>query len=81
MHFEINFWYVLANFKGIQDVVVFVSVVFSILIFLGQTVLVYQSFNAFQSGKSQQKKKKLHLTIAVWQTFIKYILHNSFCCL
>jgi len=23
MHFEINFWYVLANFKGIQDVVVF----------------------------------------------------------
>jgi len=25
VHFEINFWYVLAYFKGIQDVAVFVS--------------------------------------------------------
>jgi len=39
VHFEINFWYVLAYLK------VFVSTVFSILIFLGQTVVVYQSYN------------------------------------
>jgi len=42
---EINFCYVLAYFKGIQDVGVFVSAVVSILIFFGQTVLVYQSYN------------------------------------
>jgi len=41
VHFEINFWYVLSYLKGIQDVGVFVSALFSILIFLGQTVLVY----------------------------------------
>jgi len=46
VHLEINFWYILAHLKGIQDVVVFVSTVFSILIFLGQTVLVCQSYNA-----------------------------------
>jgi len=40
VHFEIHFWYVLAYLKGIQDVGVFVSSVFSILIFLGQTVFV-----------------------------------------
>jgi len=40
VHFEIQFWYVLAYLKGIQDVRVFVSTVVSILIFLGQTVLV-----------------------------------------
>jgi len=45
VHFEINFWYVLAYLKGNQDVGVFVSAVFSILIFLGQTVLVRQSYN------------------------------------
>jgi len=28
VHFEINFWYVLAYLKGIQDVGVFVSAVF-----------------------------------------------------
>jgi len=28
VHFEINFWYVLAYLKGIQDVGVFVSTVF-----------------------------------------------------
>jgi len=33
-----NCWYVLAYLKGIQDVGVFVSAVFSILIFLGQTI-------------------------------------------
>jgi len=45
VHFEINFWYVLAYLKGIQDVGVFVSAVFSIWIFLGQTVCVYQPYN------------------------------------
>jgi len=35
VHLEINFWYVLAYLKGIQDVGVFVSAVVSILIFLG----------------------------------------------
>jgi len=42
VHFEINFWYVLAYLKGIQDVGVFVV---SILIFFGQTVLVCQTYN------------------------------------
>jgi len=46
VHFEINFWYVLSYLKGIQDVGVFVSTVFSILIFLGQTVVVCQSFQS-----------------------------------
>jgi len=40
-----NFSYVLAYLKGIQDVFVFVSTVVSILIFLGQTIRVYQSYN------------------------------------
>jgi len=40
VHFEINFWYVLAYLRGIQDVGVFVSTVVSFFIFLGQTVLV-----------------------------------------
>jgi len=44
VHFKIKFWYVLAYLKGIQDVGVFVSIVFSILIFLGQTVLVWKSY-------------------------------------
>jgi len=46
VHFEINVCYVLAYLKGIQDVGVFVSAVVSILKFLGQTVLVCQSYNA-----------------------------------
>jgi len=41
-----NFRYVLAYLKGVQDVGLFVSAVVSILIFLGQTVLVCQSYNA-----------------------------------
>jgi len=45
VHFEINFWYVLAYLKGIQDVGVFVSTFFfSILTFFSQTVVVYQSY-------------------------------------
>jgi len=38
VHFEIHFLYVLAYLKGIQDVGVFASAIFSFLIFLGQTV-------------------------------------------
>jgi len=38
-------FYVLVYLKCIQDVGVFLSTVFSILIFLGQTVLVCQSYN------------------------------------
>jgi len=45
VHFEIIFWYVLAYLKGIKDVGVFVYALVSILIFLGQTVVVYQSYN------------------------------------
>jgi len=37
---------VLAYLKGIQDLGVFVSTVFSILTLFGQTVVVYQSYNA-----------------------------------
>jgi len=40
VHFEINFWYVLAYLKAIQDVGVFVSTVFSILMFFSQIVVV-----------------------------------------
>jgi len=43
--FEINFWYVLAYLKGIQDVGVFVYAVVSVLTFFGQTILVRQSYN------------------------------------
>jgi len=39
VHFDINFSYVLAYLKGIQDVGVFVSTVFSILTFFSQTVV------------------------------------------
>jgi len=44
VHFEIDFLYVLAYLKGIQDVGVFVSTVFSILTFFSLTVVVYQSY-------------------------------------
>jgi len=39
VHFEMNFWYVFAYLKGIQDVDVFVSAVVSIFIFLGLSVI------------------------------------------
>jgi len=42
VHFEINFCYVLAYLNGIQDVGFFVSTVFSVLIILGQAILVCQ---------------------------------------
>ncbi len=45
VHFEIKIWYPSAYPKGIQDVGVFFSSVDPILMFLGQTVLVCQSYN------------------------------------
>ncbi len=45
VHFEIKIWYLPAYPKGVQDVVVFFSSVDPILMFLGQTVLVCQSYN------------------------------------
>ncbi len=45
VHFEIKIRYLSAYPKGIQDVGVFFSSVDPILIFLGQTVLVCQSYN------------------------------------
>ncbi len=45
VHFEIKIWYLSAYTKGIQDVGVFFSSVDPILMFLGQTVLVCQSYN------------------------------------
>ncbi len=45
VHFEIIMWYLSAYPKGIQDVGVFFSSVDPILMFLGQTVLVCQSYN------------------------------------
>jgi len=46
VHFEINFRYVLAYLKD-QDVGVFVTAVVSILIFLGQTVLICQIMEVY----------------------------------
>jgi len=63
VHFEINFWYVLAYLKGIQDVGVFVSIVVSILTFFGQTV-VCQSYNAGLWSPPQRastEKSKLNM--------------------
>ncbi len=45
VHFEIKIWYLSAYPKGIQDVDVFFSSVDPILMFLGQNVLVCQSYN------------------------------------
>ncbi len=45
VHFENKIWYLSAYPKGIQDVGVFFSSVDPILMFLGQTVLVCQSYN------------------------------------
>ncbi len=45
VHFEIKIWYLSAYPKGIQDVGVFFSSVDPILMFLGQIVLVCQSYN------------------------------------
>jgi len=64
VYFEINFWYVLAYLKGIQDVGVFVSTVVSISLFLGQTVVVCQSFNAglwSPLQRARTEKSKLNM--------------------
>jgi len=64
VHFEINFWYVLVYLEGIQDVDVFVSAVVSILTFLGQTVLVYRSYNGGLWSPPQRactEKSKLNM--------------------
>jgi len=50
VRFEIHFWFVLADLKGIQDV----FTVFSILIFFGQTVVVCQLYNAGIGGPPQR---------------------------
>jgi len=58
------FFYVLAYLKGIQDVGVFVSAVFSILIFFSQTGVVYESYNAGLGGPPQRActdKSKLNM--------------------
>ncbi len=51
VHFEIKIWYLSAYPKGIQDVGVFFSSVDPILMFLGQTVLVCQSYNGRYNKK------------------------------
>jgi len=59
VHFEIIFWCVLAYLKGIQDVCVFVSSVFSILIFL-----VKESYNGGLWSPPQRactEKSKLNM--------------------
>jgi len=64
VHFEINFWYLLAYLKGIQDVGVFISTVVSILIFSGQTVVVCQSYNGGLWSPPQRacrEKSKLNM--------------------
>jgi len=61
-----NFWYVLAYLKCIQDVGVFVSTVFSILIFFGQTVFVYQSCNAGLGGSTLGSPlKSMHRVVQI----------------
>jgi len=70
VHFEIIFWYVLAYLKGIQNVCVLVSTVFSILIFFGQTVVVYQSYNGGYKGGPRQRActEKSKLNMIEWYT-------------
>ncbi len=59
VHFEIKIWYLSAYHKGIQDVGVFFSSVDPILMFLGQTVLVCQSYNE-GIGHWLYKREKEH---------------------
>jgi len=64
VHFEINFRYVLTCLKGIQDVGVFVFTVFSILIFLGQTIVDCRSYNGGLWSPPQRactEKSKLNM--------------------
>jgi len=52
VHFEINFWYVLTYLKSIQDAGVFVSTVFSILIFF------FQSYNGVLWGPPEKHAQR-----------------------
>jgi len=61
VHFEINFWYVLAYLKGIQGVDVFVSTVFSILTFFGQTIVVCESYNAGLGSTSKSMHREVQI--------------------
>jgi len=64
VYFEINVWHVLSYLKGIQDIGVFVFAVVSILIFLGQTALVCQSYNGGLWSPPQRvctEKSKLNM--------------------
>jgi len=65
-HFGINFWYVLAYLKGIQVAGVFVSTVVSILIFLGQTVLVCQSRSSLWSPPQRVCIENPKLNLIQW---------------
>ncbi len=67
VHFEIKIWYLSAYPKGIQDVGVFFSSVDPILIFLGQTVLVCQSYNGRYRSLSLRGKKNMHREIQIKQ--------------
>ncbi len=58
VHFEIKIWYVSAYPKDIQDVGVFFSSVDPILMFLGQTVLVCQSYNGRYRSLSLWERKR-----------------------
>jgi len=65
VHFDINVWYVLSYLKGIQDLGVFFFTVFSMLIFLGQTVLLCQSYNGGVWSPPQRactEKSRLNMT-------------------
>jgi len=62
VHFEIDSWYVLSYLKGIQDIGVLVYTVFSILIFLGQTILVCQSWRSMVTPqRAYTEKSKLNM--------------------
>ncbi len=67
VHFEIKIWYPSAYPKGIQDVGVFFSSVDPILMFLGQTVLVCQSYNGRYRSLSIRGKKNMHREIQIKQ--------------
>ncbi len=68
VHFEIKIWYLSAYPKGIQDVGVFFSSVDPILMFLGQTVLVCQSYNGrYRSLSLSEEKKNMHREIQIKQ--------------
>ncbi len=58
-------WYLSAYPKGIQDVGVFFSSVDPILMFLGQTVLVCQSYNGRYRSLSLRGKKNMHREIKI----------------